>query len=290
MEDTIILKQEVTAEKKPSSGCNFDQSESGHGVLVLSRLLVATSHVCIPAAAFLISWLVPAACWYRVSLVLSSAMARAGGVRGNGGPWNNSILHAQLLARLLSLLTRAGRPFPIRTTATGLNVLSESRNPNGVVLCSVHLPLTRVAVKTIINSGYPLKAALAADPRPEESIRIPGSADRLAALKVLPVGLVKARTALRNGGWIAALIDSGDSDVRYCRNLLRFTARVGARAVFFFSELQADGCIEVRFVCPPDPWCSTESGIERNIEALNGEVQQILKRSWSSADFGRYQI
>jgi hypothetical protein len=290
MEDTIVLKQEITAEKKPLSGCHFEESEPGHGILVFSRLLVACSHICIPVAAFLISWLVPATRWYSVSLALSSAMARAGGVRGNGGPWNNSVLHAQLLARLLSLLTRAGHPFPIRSTSMGLNVLSESRQPNGVVLCSVHLPLTRVAVKTIIDSGYPLKAALAADLLPEGSIRIPGSAERLTALKVLPAGLVKARTALRNGGWIAALIDSSDSDVRYCRNLLRFTARVGARAVFFFSELKPDGRIEVRFVRPPDPWCSTESGIERNIQALNGEVEQILKRPWSSADFGRYQI
>ena len=290
METTIVLKQEVPIKNRPSGDSGVEKSEPGRGILIVSRVLVAFSHIFIPAAAFLIQWLVPARHWYAVSLALSSLIARAGRLRGKSGPWNNSVLRAQLLARLLRPLTRAGRAFPIPSTVTGLDVLDESRNPNGVVLCSIHLPLARVPVKTIMESGYPLKAALAANALPGGTIRIPGSAERLPAFKVLPVGLVKARTALRKGDWIAALIDTADSDVRYCRNLLRFTGRVGARAVFFFSELQADGRIEVRFVCPPDPWCSTESGIERNIQALNGEVQRILRRPWSSADLGHYKI
>ena len=111
MKDTTVLKHEVTAEKRPSAGCPFGESEPGHGILMLSRLLVAFSHVLIPLAAFVISCLVPARHWYTISLALSSAMARVGGVRGKGGPWNNSVLRAQLLARFLRALTRTGRPF-----------------------------------------------------------------------------------------------------------------------------------------------------------------------------------
>lgn len=62
----------------------------------------------------------------------------------------------------------------------------------------------------------------------------------------------------------------------YSLNMLRLARITGARTLFFFTELQPDGQIDVTFSKPPDPFCSTEETIQENLLALDRETKRIL--------------
>jgi hypothetical protein len=120
--------------------------------------------------------------------------------------------------------------------------------------------------------------ALAGQPGHDNAIAIWGLRERLPALRTQPNVLLRARTVLRSGGSVALLLDA-DRGAPLSPNILRLAGRLGARVVFWWTELECDGTIHVTFAQPPDPSCRTEAGIAANLAALAGQTRRIMRRT-----------
>lgn len=232
--------------------------------------------------ARLIATLLPPRLWYWPVFRLSYWTAPVFRLRP-AGPDNDRFHQALLLNRFLGMFTRAGRPFPIPYRVVGATALLEAARDNrGMILCSAHVPLVKVGLRAVMEMGLTPTAAIVETPTEDQRIAIWGLDERLPAILVAPNVLVRARTVLRNHGSVALLIDAR-SGLPYSPNILRLAGKMGARVVFFFTELQPDGHIEVLFLAPPDPYCSSEETIQANLQALDREVQRILGRTSSVA-------
>ncbi len=234
------------------------------------------SRTILPAIARLLTIFLPPSTWYRAALLISGILALALRLRGSIGPKPHRFEQAILLNRLLAFLTRARRPFlvPWRMSAEAREALDAAAASGcGVVLCSGHLPLIKVGVRAFMESGHTPTAAIAAEPGPDGQIPIWGLAERLPTLKVQPDVLLRTRTVLRRGGSILLLVDTIAGD--YSPNIFRLAKATGAALLFFTTELEGDGCVEVRVFRAPYPGCGDQAEIAGNLRALDRQIKRI---------------
>lgn len=185
------------------------------------------------------------------------------------------------LLHLLSL----GRPFPIPMRQRGLQWIREARtSPKGVVLCSVHLPFARIILRLLVESGLPPTAVVAHETAiVDGEFPVWGTTEKLPGLVSDRDVLLKARTILRKGGFVAALIDSNLGN-QPNRNVFRLIRSVGARLVFFVTELQPDGTILIDILQPPDPFCESDESVLSNIAFMQERVDRVLRLPSSRLD------
>jgi hypothetical protein len=171
------------------------------------------------------------------------------------------------------------RPFPIPTRTAGTEALIEARtNPNGMALVSLHVPFFDLILRPLFELGCPPDAVISSVSQIlDGKFRVGGMAESSPALAAQdPNVLLKARRILQRGGMVAALIDANN---RLNPNILRLVGSVGARLLFYVSEMQENGEILFRFLPPPDPFCRTPEGILSNIEYLRAKVLGISQSS-----------
>lgn len=143
----------------------------------------------------------------------------------------------------------------------------------GVVFCSAHRPLIKVAVRALMETGRTPAVAIAAEPGPDGQISIWGLTQRLPVIKVQPDVLLRASTVLRGGGSVLLLVDTVKG--KYSPNIFRLSSLTGATVVFFTAELETGGIISIRFFHPPRPACRDKDEISANLVALEREIQRI---------------
>jgi hypothetical protein len=190
-----------------------------------------------------------------------------------------------LMQSTLRHLVALGRPFPIPTSDKNLEVFLEARrNPNGVVLCSVHLPFIRLALRHLLELGVPPSAVVADEGAlTNRALPVWGMAETIPGFVANRNVLVKVRNILRQGGVVATLIDTNLGDPLHC-NIFRLIQSIGARLVFFATELQPNGVIMVEFFAPPDPFCLSDESVLSNLLALQNRTARILRLpSWRPA-------
>ena len=234
------------------------------------------SRTILPAIARALTILLPPPIWYRAALVISGIFASALRLRGGGGLRPHRFEQAILLNRLLAFLTRTGRPFPVpwRLDAEARETLAAAAlSGRGVVLCSAHLPLIKVGVRALMESGHTPTAAIAAEPGPDGRIPIWGLAERLPTFKVQRDVLLRTRTVLRRGGSVLLLVDATSGD--YSPNIFRLAGAVGATVLFYTAELEGDGHVQVRVFAAPFPACGNQAEITGNLLALDTQIQRI---------------
>jgi len=179
-------------------------------------------------------------------------------------------------------LATAKGPFPIPIRIKGSEVIhSLYRNPTGGVLCSAHVPLLDLCLHSLIELGCP-PAAVIGDSELESSFPVWGRL-ALPGIRSGQAVLLKVRTVLRNGGYVAALVDLNWTKT-YSPNLFRVVQLAGAQAVFVIPELRPNGDIDIEFFLPPDPWCQTEQSIGENLEMLQSRVDRLLRRTPQAED------
>jgi hypothetical protein len=187
-----------------------------------------------------------------------------------------------LMQSTLRHLVALGRPFPIPTSDKNLEVFLEARkNPNGIVLCSVHLPFIRLVFRHLVELGVPPTAVVADEGAlTNGALPVWGLAESIPGFIANRSVLVKVRNILRRGGVIATLIDTNLGDPVHC-NIFRLIQSTGARLVFVVTELQPDGVIMVEFFAPPDPFCLSDESVLSNVLALQSRTARILRLpSW----------
>lgn len=184
-----------------------------------------------------------------------------------------------VLKHWISRLISAKGQFPIPIRVTGSELIHNLiRNPTGAAVCSGHVPLLDPCLQALMDMGCP-PAGVIAMPDGLIDLRFPvWSKPALPGIPSGPAVLLKVRTVLRNGGFIAALVDL-DFGKAYSPNLLRLIRLTGAKVVFVIPELRPNGDIEVEFFLPPDPSCQTEQSIRQNLQVLQSRVDRVLRRT-----------
>jgi hypothetical protein len=238
------------------------------------------SRIILPAIARLLVTFLPASTWYRCAWLASGVLASLLRWRFGGGELKpHRFEQAILLNRLLAFLTRAGQPFPVpwrmEPETRGL-MNAATLSGRGVVFCSAHLPLVKVGVRALMESGRTPTAAIAAEPGVDGRIPIWGLAERLPAFKVKPDVLLRTRTVLRGGGSVLLLVDTIRGD--YSPNIFRLAGVTGATVLFFTTELEGDGCVLVSVFPAPFSACANRAEITGNVLALDREIKRISGR------------
>jgi hypothetical protein len=127
----------------------------------------------------------------------------------------------------------------------------------GVLLVGVHTLLNKLALRWLHDMDIPFAAYSVAP------FRIPGTRIDADTLDPSPASMFKARTLLKSGGVIAAMIDrrendnrrvieirAGNATLRISDSLLQLALKCGSRIVFFASRLDESGRPIVRFGRP----------------------------------------
>ncbi|MFI5136208.1 MAG: hypothetical protein ACHQIM_00185 [Sphingobacteriales bacterium] len=186
------------------------------------------------------------------------------------------IRHAYLLNGILSLMTRSPKPFPIPIRAKGMEIFKKYET-NGTVLCSLHLPLTKVALRYLIENGFKPTAAITGDQHLKNSMAVWGINDRIPALQTGPFVLNRAKSILRQGGTVVALADQKLGG-KISPNIFLLAQMLNARVVYFFSELRPDGTIDVSFFESDIAGLRAENAVGSQIMELQNYVTGILGR------------
>lgn len=188
------------------------------------------------------------------------------------------IIVSWLLNSWLRQLSNLGRPFAIPIRIKGEEALIDARsNPYGVIICSVHLPLVHLILRSLAEINC-LPAAVVAGQREMRNQKIPlwGLEGELPGIVRSLNVLLRVQRVLLQGGAVFALVDT-DMGSAIRPNLFRLVRIVGARAVFAIPELLPNGEILIEYSVPPDPLCLSDPSILANMQALQDQIARISR-------------
>jgi hypothetical protein len=236
----------------------------------------------------MIMLLLPERCWYpaiwRISKLQALVVRPLIGLPVLRNDFRRHALGGWLVNTWLKVLASIHPRFPLPIRVKGLEtVLAASRNPNGVVICSGHLPLVDLCLPPLVESNCRPTVVAAYTPEWTDGYPVWGLSERLPIIEMDGLVLVKMRSILRKGGSVAILIDTTSCCKAYSSNTFRLAQTVGAEVVFMVAELRKDGQILVEYLSPPDPYCRSNESMRRNLEALQARVDSILQTPKYSA-------
>ena len=190
---------------------------------------------------------------------------------------NNGIAftRASILNTLLSFLTRANKPFPIPYTISGLELLEN--NDAGIVFCTTHLPLVKVAISATLTSGFKIDKAIVATPNTQELMPVWGITQKIPTIKSDKLSLLRAKNILSQKGCVLLMLD-GYYGGKYSPNIMRLAGKLGSKAIFFLPELKPNGNIDIQIMQLPHPYCENEIAVTNNIQFVSDKVDQLLER------------
>jgi hypothetical protein len=241
------------------------------------------------APARCISLVFPPRMWYRAALRISLLQAVILRPVIALSPYRNDrrrhIIASWLLNSWLRQLSTVGRPFSIPIQTKGEKALFDAcSNPNGAVICSVHLPLVHLVLRSLVELNRP--SAVVAGKTEMRNRRIPvwGLERELPGIVSGSTVLLKVQRELRTGGLVFALLDTdlGDS---LRPNMFRLIQMAEAQVVFAIPELLPNGEVLVEYFAPPDPFCTSEESILSNIRALQCRLDAIFQHPSAPAQF-----
>ncbi len=211
--------------------------------------------------------------WYFVAFRFTGIISRY-----KTSPYLNEkslgIKHANLLNSLLSLLTRTRQPFPILIKAEGTGLLMEDRG-TGLILCSLHIPLIKVALRHLIENGIIPDVAIAADPEKKGTIAAWGITETIPCIATGPFVLNRAKSVLQKNGFLVALLDSVLGR-EISPNILTLGNKLKAQVLFILAELTPGGYINVTFVRADANGSNDGEKAQNQILGLQRHIDAIL--------------
>jgi len=183
----------------------------------------------------------------------------------------NAAIKLDALLRLLSVNEKS---FLIPTKVKGLEVFNKPR-PNGLLLCSAHMPLLPVALRALAENNIILNALILKPVVKNNRYPLFGIDYKIPVINNGPNVLLKAKNILQNGGIVIALADEDTGYNNYSPNVFRLAEKINTELVYFFSELKPDGHIEVSFFEAPTNAHSGNLTTSR-ISALNNYRNKIF--------------
>ena len=128
-----------------------------------------------------------------------------------------------------------------------------------------------VGCQVLIDSGIYLDGAIAANPTVPDSVAVWGRTDRMPAIQVNWLALVRTRTLLRQGKAVFLLVNDRPGGALHPA-ILRMAARLNCELFLFSVDLSPTGTVLVRF------FQAEGCGEEAATTALRDEVKRIVER------------
>ncbi len=226
-------------------------------------------------AVFLICTFIPRNLWYAASYKIARIFAYFGASRKKPYVNTQAIGCAFHLNNLLALLTRKGLPFPIPIEER-VNFLGK-QHPHGLMLVCTHLPLVKVALRYLVETGNAPDFALAkaGNMRYNNEMAVWGINERIPVVTTDSFVLQKARTLLRQGKTLVVMVDK-TLGAAYSPNVFKLAETVNADIAFVQSSLSKNGVIHVGFV--ESQWNGTivDSKTEMQMQELYDITAEIL--------------
>ena len=182
------------------------------------------------------------------------------------------IKRVNILNQMLSLLTRTGIPFHIPYEFNSTDIKSEK----GVMYCSSHIPLIKVAIRAMIENNFPIDAIIAKYPTKNQMVSIWGMEKGVPALTSDNNVLLKVKSLLLKNARIALMIDDVGKSF-YSPNSMKICQLTGSKVLFCFAKLNKNGTIHTWLENPPFPYCKTDLEIQENISYLKSKTDQIFR-------------
>lgn len=216
--------------------------------------------------------------WYGMAYTVTRLLA----------PWNirqntdykvtRVMNHAKQLNLLLGLISRTGKDFPIPTRGYGVSLFTKTR-PNGLILCSTHIPLAKVAVSYLAEGTSISMVAIAAEPGWANTIALWGSKKRLPAIRADQFVLQKAKTILQRGGTIVVMVDKKLGGV-YSPNIFRLAEKLGSDVIYAETVLHQDKTVEVNF--RESKWNRRPGHVQEQMNELYQNISSLLVKQYNS--------
>ena len=180
---------------------------------------------------------------------------------------------AYKLNKILTLFTKLGVPFPIRTN----KIIWEKplNNNEGLILVSVHLPFSHLIVGNLLEEGFCVDAVIAFRESEDGLMSFIGTTKRIPIILSNGQVLIKAKTILNKKGCVAMMADT-DTNADVSQNIFHFASRLSLKILFVFAYLRKDGIIETSLLNPPYPNSSNKFEVDENVRALKKMREGIL--------------
>lgn len=227
------------------------------------------------AIARVVISLYPTDQWYRKAWSLSKYFCHFKKKSNTIKRSSFGVMHAIFLDGILNILTETGKPFYIPVRVNGLEILNEA-SKEGKLLCSLHMPLIRVAINVIVRKNTSPVHIIRFVNHPPEGTPVWGLSGFLPSILVGPQVLLKTRSRLKDGDNVTVLVDF-ELGLRVSDNMMTFAQRIGATVVFFTAELLTDGYIEISFL-RPTPAPDQNDEVHHRLRELQKLNTTILRR------------
>ena len=218
--------------------------------------------------------LFPRSKWYKAAHTIAGMLARWREQEKYKYKNTVAMSHAGKLNGLLALMTRTGKPFPIPVRAQGLDLFFKPR-PHGLILCSTHIPLSKVALRHLMEQGFTPTLALAANPGVINSVAVWGSIEKIPAIRTGPFVLQKTKRVLEQGGSIVVLVDR-ELGGPYSPNIFRLAEKINTDIVFFGAVLRQDGVVDVSF--RESEWNGNVNRVDEQLNELYNYTATLLQQ------------
>ena len=173
----------------------------------------------------------------------------------------------------LSLITRIGVPFPVKIRKTIWQ--NDIDNKDGIIFITVHLPLIKVAIASLLTDGQVIDAALAAEPTLDGKMSFWGITKKVPVIQTGAMSLLKVKSILEHKGSVVLMADKDPESIIY-PNIFHLAAKTNARVLFLLAFLNEDSVIEISLYQPPYCQSSSIQQTEENIKALREAREEIL--------------
>ncbi|HEY5056479.1 MAG TPA: hypothetical protein VII58_09975 [Acidobacteriaceae bacterium] len=170
-------------------------------------------------------------------------------------------------------------PFDIPMRIHGRDMLERHLSRGPVFYCALHLAMSEMPLRCVLDMGYPVPVPVAANGRTLDGEFCPviGTRASIPALSAGPYALARMRTLLQKGTSIACLADRNYMDAEFNSNPMRLAGRMGVPVLFALGAMGTDGVVDVTFEEAPHLYCKTEAEIEENLNALREKRNGILR-------------
>jgi hypothetical protein len=222
----------------------------------------------------IVTALLPRSLWYKALVLFCNAQTRTTRLLGR----RDAVLQDSLILDYWLVQLTALGPFTISYKAVGSEHLRRREDEvSGVVYCGIHLPCYTVAMRAMEDLQASADFAIAAPISigPDNKYPLVGLRARLPAVPPGRAAFMKVRTELAKNGVVCSMIDSHIGEP-LTHHLLQLSGKVGARIVFFWTEVERRGNIRVIFALPPHEICDTDAKVNENLRAIDIQRQRIL--------------
>lgn len=210
--------------------------------------------------------------WYRVAILISHLSKLLKPFRSKKK--SIGFLRAQDLNTFLALMTREQKYFLIPYTISGLEYLNANC---GIILCTVHVPLVKVALRGLIEHEIEISTAIVGVPPASNTMSLWGITNKIPIIARNPYSLLKAKKVLEQKGKVVVMVDHPRTQV-YSPNIMKLCGKIDAKVVFFFAELNAQNVIDTYFIEAPFSRCRNEEEINQNLFFLRKKHDEILEK------------